>query len=236
MKSLLLSFTCAVCFSLSISAQSFTEGADLPGTGTGPAFTVSGTGITIAGTVNTPVDGQDRFQVIVPFGCFITGVTYSVTDTANITVTGFFQFGPTNQQNFPPLTGSFASGPTGPFPVTQGTYDCMIAANIAANDSWSMTFSVMCTNGIDAPGLSSGFSVYPNPANDEFFVNGNLQSGEQGIIVMENVFGQEILSSTISPGEKQIAISTATIASGVYFCKMIVDGELRATEKIVVQH
>lgn len=236
MKSLLLSFSCAVCFVISISAQSYTEGADLPATGTGPAFTVGGTGITIAGVVNTPGDGQDRFQIVVPFGCSITGVTYSVTDTANITVSGFFQFGPLNQQNFPPLTGSFTNGPTGPFPVTQGTYDCMIAANIAANDSWSMVFSVMCTNGIDAPGLASGLSIYPNPANDELFVNGNLQTGEQGILIMENIFGQEILFSTISSGQNQIAIPTTTLASGIYFCKMIVDGELRATEKIVVEH
>ena len=125
--------------------QSYTEGADLPGTGTGPAFIMMGPSMTISGMLNTPGDGQDRFQITIPLGCQITGASWTMTDTANINVNGFAQFGMSNQETIPPLNGTFANGPTGPFPATSGTYDCMMVANIAANDYWSMTFYSDCS-------------------------------------------------------------------------------------------
>ncbi len=132
-------------FTFHSTAQSYTEGPDLPGVGTGPAFTVAAPSITIAGQLSTPADGQDRYQITIPAGCSVTGVTYTMTDKFSLSVTGFAQFGIANQPAIPPLSGSFANGPTGPFPVVgPGTYNCMMVANIAFTDDWTMVYSTTC--------------------------------------------------------------------------------------------
>ena len=145
-------------------AQSYIEGPDLPGTGTGPAFSVLAPAptLSIQGTLNTPYDAQDRFQIVVPDGCAITGATYLITDTFSIGVSGFAQFGAGNQVTIPPLTGNFPSGPSGPFPVNgPATFDCMMVANIAANDTWYIVFFTNCSGCIDPdiPNLGPGQTI-----------------------------------------------------------------------------
>ena len=95
MKKLLLFLT--LLFTVNtLLAQSFTEGTDMAGTGTGLTYTVSGPSIVIGGALNTPADGQDRFRVLVPAGCQITGVSYTMTDPAGLNGTGFFHFNSNN--------------------------------------------------------------------------------------------------------------------------------------------
>src|ERR1044071_6943247 len=116
MKKLLLLFCCV--FSISAFAQNYVEGADLPATGPGPGFYVD-PGITnIAGTLNVG-DSADYFQVYVTFGNWIDSVQYHVFNSSSV---GTISFGPSNVQSFPPHIGTFANGPTGPFPVGQGIY------------------------------------------------------------------------------------------------------------------
>jgi|GEM_PF-2984435 len=229
MKARLLFF--ALLFCNFLSAQSYTEGSDLPSTGTGPAFTVAGSGITIAGTLNTPGDGQDRFQVIVPSGCSVTSVTYIISDTANINANGHVQFGIMNQQNFPPLSGSFASGPFGaPFPVGPGTYDCMFVANVAANDHWSVVFNTSCMTGVQEEKSTSTVNVFPNPASDEIRIS--RQAGKSATLELLDALGRVVLSYPLNANESTCSIST--LAAGVYTYRVKAEGVLQ-TGKLVVQ-
>jgi len=179
----------------SLSAQSFVEGSDFPSTGTGPAFITYGPSITISGTLNTPGDGQDRFQVTIPAGCQVTSVSWTMTDTANLSVSGFAQFGLNNQENIPPLNGSFANGPfLMPFPVSSGTYDCIMGANVAANDSWSMTFYSDCPTGIATVNFAEPATVYPNPVADVLYLDGIETESE---FVLINALGEIVFTQTI---------------------------------------
>ena len=129
-------------------AQSFTEGTDMAGTGTGLTYTVSGPSIVIGGALNTPADGQDRFRVLVPAGCQITGVSYTMTDPAGLNGTGFFHFNSNNDVAFTGATsGSFPFAtqfPNTSFPVGPGTYDCIVSTGPAFNSAWTMTFTTTC--------------------------------------------------------------------------------------------
>jgi hypothetical protein len=200
-------------FTISVSAQSYAEGTDLPGTGTGPNFIMMGPAMTISGTLNTPADGQDRFQITIPAGCQITGASWTMTDTANIGVTGFAQFGWNNQENIPPLNGTFANGPFAPFPVPPGMHDCMMNANIAANDHWSMTFYSDCPLGMANVNFTEPVSVYPNPTSDILFLSGVAAQSE---FVLTNSLGQIVLTQTLS-GTAIQPIDLGGLAEGVYY-------------------
>lgn len=209
-------------------AQSFTEGTDLPGTGTGPAFTAAAPSITIAGTLTTPSDGQDRFQVIVPNNCQISGVTYSITDQFSISVNGFVQFGTGNQVSTPPLSGSFPTGPT-PFPVGPGTYDCMMVANIASQDIWNMTFQTSCTVGVKEEIKIDKVSVYPNPTSGKVSVY--LTEGNATSATIMNNLGQVMLNDKIQ-NSNQFDLDISSYPTGLYFLQVEVNGKI-LTKKIM---
>jgi hypothetical protein len=229
-----LLFFIAIFFANFLFSQSFTEGTDLSNTGTGPAFTVSGPSITIAGQLNTPGDGQDRFQIIVPAGCMITSVTYSITDNANIGVNGFAQFGTSNQQATPPLSGSFTTGPTGAFPVGPGTYDCMMVANIAANDSWSMIFNTSCTTGIASINSENPVSVFPNPfiSFTTFQLNSTI-SVENASFELFDVLGQKVISQKIE--NPTFEIERKNLIAGIYFWTIKNGEKIISSGKIIAE-
>ncbi len=222
-KHLLALILSSAAFTASVSAQSYTEGVDLPGTGTGPNFIMMGASMTISGMLNTPGDGQDRFQITIPAGCQITGASWTMTDTANINVNGFAQFGWNNQEPIPPLNGTFANGPFAPFPVPSGTHDCMMNANIAANDYWSITFYSDCPLGITGVNFADGVTVTANPFADKIQLQ-NTQGDENYSLF--NFTGQIVWSGRNIQDEDLSALSP-----GVYLLR--VEGERSQIIKLV---
>ena len=72
------------------------------------------------------------------------------------------------------------------------------------------------------------FAIYPNPAKDVININTNAVKYEYQLI---NSLGQVIISGTAN-GEYQLNISG--INKGVYFLKVVADGEARIN-KLTVQ-
>jgi hypothetical protein len=61
--------------------------------------------------------------------------------------------------------------------------------------------------------------IYPNPAKDNAIVNYNLK-GEQGRLILYNVFGAKIADYTLDPLSSQMQISVSNLPSGVYLYSM----------------
>lgn len=224
-----LLFTATLLISSNFSfSQSYTEGADLPGTGVGPAFTVASPMINIQGVLETPADGQDRFQIIVPNNCVVTGVSYGITDPNPVGVTGFAQFGVGNQMTTPPLNGSFLNGPTGPFPVGPGTYDCMMVANIAFQSAWGMLFQTSCTVGDGEFDFHwEDAKVFPNPVlnqcNLSFNAKGNVNirlTDVQGKLIFEDKKG-------ILNGPTIFKYDMKEYVNGIYFLQLTNGDEIQ---------
>jgi len=218
--SLLITTTTLILSNFSFS-QSYSEGVDLPGTGTGPAFTITGALITIQGRLTTPNDGQDRFQIIVPNGCTVLGATYQITDGQSLGLTGFAQFGSGNQMTTPPLSGSFTTGPTGPFPVGPGTYDCMMVANVASQDAWRIVFQANCVvTGVKEQFKWEEAQVYPNPTQGEY----NLSFKATGNVVVRlvDIQGKLIFEDDkgIMTGPTIINYNMNDYESGIYFLEL----------------
>ena len=72
------------------------------------------------------------------------------------------------------------------------------------------------------------FAIYPNPAKDFVMINSNAATYEYQLI---NSLGQVVVSGSAS-GEHQIDV--ANINKGVYFLKVVADGET-AVNKLLIQ-
>lgn len=75
--------------------------------------------------------------------------------------------------------------------------------------------------------------AYPNPASSlvhfDYNFNGSLTA------VVYNLLGQEVLRQDLNANDGQMALSVANLQEGIYFCTMMVNGQVRATEKFVVK-
>lgn len=76
------------------------------------------------------------------------------------------------------------------------------------------------------------YSIYPNPNNGVFTVEITQLSGSKFIEVV-NVLGQLVYSQAAV--NKSTSINISNQVSGVYFVKMVSDGQLMATQKIIKQ-
>ena len=111
--------------------------------------------------------------------------------------------------------------------LADGVYTYMVTA--VYENGQSMPASV--TAEVDTIGLEEMevmFAIYPNPAKDVININTNAVKYEYQLI---NGLGQVVISGT-SNGAQQINVSD--INKGMYFLKVIADGEARIN-KIVVE-
>ena len=111
--------------------------------------------------------------------------------------------------------------------LADGVYTYMVTA--VYENGQSMPASV--TAEVDTIGLEETevmFAIYPNPAKDIININTNAVKYEYQLI---NGLGQVVISGT-SNGAQQINVSN--INKGMYFLKVIADGEARIN-KIVVE-
>ena len=83
-------------------------------------------------------------------------------------------------------------------------------------------------------------SIYPNPASASASVKYRFQGGlRDAKIVLCNVLGNVVGEYRLSPGAKEMTelqIATSSLASGVYFYTLSLDGRNVVTRKLIVRH
>ncbi|WP_053406418.1 T9SS type A sorting domain-containing protein [Persicobacter sp. CCB-QB2] len=78
-------------------------------------------------------------------------------------------------------------------------------------------------------------TMYPNPINTSGWLQYELFSSVEAKIVVHNVLGTQIGEFALSPFDNKVKIQVGNYKEGVYFYSLIVDGQSKATRKIVVQ-
>jgi hypothetical protein len=71
--------------------------------------------------------------------------------------------------------------------------------------------------------------LFPNPANE--FLNAKFDSNEEGIIVITNLLGKEVLRQRIKTGD---TVNIHGLGDGVYHAKIVVNGNNIVSKKIIV--
>lgn len=179
--------------------QNYAEPPDLPnsiGGITGAStFTLTVGNNTYDGNVETPQDGQDNFDIIVPAGLQIDNMTWSMTDTLSL-YSGFISFnGATETIGQGGGSGTFPTT----FPVTAGQYTVNVVANIAYMSDWNITFTVSSINCIDpdVPTLSVSPTTVCEGESATITIAGNLNDAIAWE-VYENSCGGTAVASTSS--------------------------------------
>jgi MYXO-CTERM domain-containing protein len=144
---LVLAVLCSLA--LPASAQvNISEGPDFSNFSPGSPIALANGVNTIAGSVATPVDYQDNFQITIPAGGQLTAASVTLN-----TGGGFVGGAVFNLADVRNSSGSFSMG----FPFGPGTYSVQVYADFAIGNAWSFSFSVtgvapVCGNGIPETG------------------------------------------------------------------------------------
>lgn len=78
------------------------------------------------------------------------------------------------------------------------------------------------------------FSVYPNPAEEAFFID--IPSNEwEWTVSITNMLGQTIYTETIADNQNRISVNSTNFSEGVYFVKLVSTDGKEATKKVVVR-
>jgi len=84
------------------------------------------------------------------------------------------------------------------------------------------------------PALQQQITIYPNPSSN--ILNIKLSDkliGKQGIIIITDLSGKSLLSQPINNQTLiPVNLQQLDLATGAYFCKVLIDGELITTKKI----
>jgi len=105
------------------------------------------------------------------------------------------------------------------------------------HDTAFVTLKYTCANGIETHPKKAGYisNAYPNPANNGFSVNYQLNGSTKGALIVNDLLGKEIQRIAISDKEGNILVNTSQMPGGIYFYSLLVNDNKIITKKIVVE-
>lgn len=112
--------------------------------------------------------------------------------------------------------------------VTNDTTDCNMWSTVCSTDDWT---------GIESHEADNSISIYPNPANDQLFVDiVSFESQPMDISVL-NCLGAQAMHDVykLVPGNNKFMIPTAALSQGVYVIKLQTK-QLTKNVKVFIQH
>lgn len=112
---------------------------------------------------------------------------------------------------------------TGDFFEPAITFDATILNNSSSDSSADVFIAKLdMVTGLSNVSVAPGFlSIYPNPFNDEFVINGTTQKGK---IIILDAMNKEVLSQKTINGETKI--NTCNLKPGFYILRYIKDGRV----------
>jgi len=113
---------------------------------------------------------------------------------------------------------------------SNGTYNVYVRNNIGC-----VVMETVIVEGIENLSLSSNWSLFPNPANEQLNVSVNLPQSATITLGITNILGQRISSSShnLIQGTSTITKNISALSPGTYFITLS-DGFYSSTQKFVI--
>ncbi len=230
------------------TATTVCAGASITLTG-GGADTYNWTGGVTDGVGFVPLTGTTTYTVTGTDT--VTGCQNTATDTITVnplpTVTLVLNSDPVciNTSAYP-LTGGLPSGGTySGAGVSAGNFNPSVAGNglhtitysytdgNCMNTSTAQIFVDFCT-GVQYFSAAHPISIYPNPFSDMTTVLFNTTFTRAEVNIFDMI-GKEVMRSVIPSGARSFTIQRGDLQNGIYFIKVISEGTIIKTEKLVIQ-
>lgn len=107
------------------------------------------------------------------------------------------------------------------------------------DESWSLVCEQeinLGANSRNSPTDLAIFTVYPNPAQEELYINLNQFSGKQGEVAISNIYGQIVHQQTMeSVSGAALRLSLANFVNGVYFVHFKMPNRPLRSKKFLVK-
>jgi hypothetical protein len=94
---------------------------------------------------------------------------------------------------------------------------------------------------IDEIGIESGnecfIKIYPNPAGNFFIVEYKVPDIASGAkISINDLKGTTSKEISLTSSQNQFVLSTETFINGTYICKLVVNSDVKASTKFIINH
>lgn len=80
----------------------------------------------------------------------------------------------------------------------------------------------------------TGFIVYPNPANEQVFVDYKMDKTVSGLLVITDLTGRIVVTKILPGSINHVSLNTATINSGTYLYSIYANGLQQKNQKLVI--
>ncbi len=161
---------------------------------------------------------------------------YDISNPLNVTIAGFFDTQPQHGVNDNFTTNAYR-GNWGAYPYLPSG---IIIACDMQNGIFILQGNAAYQNYVGIKNIDSKtslFSIYPNPAKDEFKLYMTNQNNQKINLVLTDVLGKQLSKLMIESNEAfyKTTIQTATLPNGCYFITLTGNG-ISETKKIIIQH
>ena len=134
----------------------------------------------------------------------------------------------TNRDGKAFITGDFSSTS-----ISFGT-TTLVNANSTNNSTDYFVAMLNSTTGVIETSLHGSYSIYPNPATDEFEVKSPEFEADGATIELYDLNGRKLLERQIPKGSREITVDVRSLQSGMYFCRVTI-GDETAAKKLVIK-
>lgn len=77
-------------------------------------------------------------------------------------------------------------------------------------------------------------NLFPNPANDKIFVDNENYNFHNCKLIIQDLPGKIVMEETLNNNAATAEIHISTLTPGIYFCSLVSDSKIIATEKFVI--
>lgn len=204
-------------------------------------------GIGTTATVNNVCAGTYNLVLTDDNGCVLSGLSATVGSGAASPVPGFTassnpvylsaggqvtftntSTGATSYDwDFGDGNTSTATDPTHTYTAV-GTYLVTLTANNTNGCSaqTQMSIQVLQESSIQDPALAEAINMYPNPTNGQLTVDVDVPDAKEVFVEIYNDIGKLVAVVPATAGEQTIRINMSTLARGLYFVAVHVDGKM----------
>ena len=109
------------------------------------------------------------------------------------------------------------------------------AFNGLDTSGWSSAWSFSLTVGIDEPGLGDKLNVYPNPAENNVYIQLKEKYALSLWLTITDLVGKEVFEKEIrlDSGNKTVPVDVSFLRNGIYMLRMS-DQENVFTKKLII--
>ena len=102
---------------------------------------------------------------------------------------------------------------------------------------WDSSFDYTEIQQVDFNIDLANISIFPNPVQNELFVNLKPYAGQKGVLTLINQFGQKVQAIELGAiKEDLVRLNTNQLVNGLYFLNIQIDNHKPFTKKVMVKH